>query len=440
MSGTRFYAVKALSSIFLQNTRPKKSIEASAQDMEKRDRAFLMEIVYGVLRYRDTLDWILGHFLKHPGRLTDMTMNNLRTALYQLYYMRVPEWAIVNESVEIEKTLSKDRKTGMQSLVNAVLRNVIRRKEDFRIPLKFDDPVTDISVNTSHPRWMVKRWLKRFGESEAEQLAHANNILPPLTLRVNTLRTTRDQLLSMIIEKGISAGPSVFSPDGILIKENINYEDLSFAQGFFVVQDEASQMVTYLLGPKPGERILDACAAPGGKTTHIAQLTGDTGELIAVDRDAGRLLKLQENVKNLGIKSIKIINADITGLSGVGPFDRILLDAPCSATGVIRRNPDVKYRHMPADLSVFREKQLTMLRTVAGFLKDGGVLVYSVCSIEPEEGEEVINDFLKTGKDFSIIDAEVVFLKKFMKDGLFRTFPHRYNMDGFFGVALCRKN
>jgi 16S rRNA (cytosine967-C5)-methyltransferase len=440
MSGTRLHAVKALSAVLLQNERPKKLIEAAARDMEKRDRAFLMEIVYGVLRYRDTLDWILGQFLKHPARLTDMTINNLRIAVYQLYHMRVPEWAVVNESVEIEKTLSKDKKTGMQSLVNAVLRNVIRRKEDFRMPLKFDDPVTDIAVNTSHPPWMVKRWLKRYGENEAAQLAYANNILPPLTIRVNSLRTTRDQLLSMIIEKGIPAEPSFFSPDGVLIKENVNYDDLSFAQGLFVVQDEASQMVPHLLGPKPGERILDACAAPGGKTTHIAQLTGDTGELISVDRDAGRLLKLEENVKNLGIKSVKIINADINVLTGYGPFDRILLDAPCSATGVIRRNPDVKYRHMPADLQVFREKQLAMLRTVAGLLKDGGVLVYSVCSIEPEEGEEVINDFLKTGRDFRIIDAEVVFLKEFMKDGFFRTFPHRYNMDGFFGVALCRTN
>ena len=440
MSVTRLYAVKALSSIFLQNARPKKSIEASAPGIDKRDRAFLMEIVYGVLRYRDTLDWILGHFLKHPARLTDMTMNNLRIALYQLYFMRVPEWAVVNESVEIEKTFFKDRKTDMQSLVNAVLRNVIRQKERFGIPLKFDDPVTDISVNTSHPRWMVERWIKRFGESEAKQLAKANNIRPPLTIRANTLKTTRDQLVSRIREKGITAEPALFSPDGILIKENMNYDDLSFAQGLFVVQDEASQMIPYLLGPKPGERILDACAAPGGKTTHMAQMTGDTGEIIAVDKDADRLKKLEENVKSLGMKSIKIINADISGLSGVGPFDRILLDAPCSATGVIRRNPDVKYRHRAADLSAFSKKQAAMLRTVAGLLKNGGVLVYSVCSVEPEESEQVLNDFLKTSRDFRIIDAEALFLKEFVKDGLFRTFPHRYNMDGFFGVALCKKN
>ncbi|MBI5102186.1 MAG: 16S rRNA (cytosine(967)-C(5))-methyltransferase RsmB [Nitrospirae bacterium] len=440
MPGTRFYAVKALSSIFLENARPKESIESYGTFLDRRDRAFMMEIVYGVLRHRDTLDWILERFLKNPRKLPDMTRNNLRTAVYQLLFMRVPHWAVVNESVEMEKEYTGDAKPGVPAVVNAVLRNLIRQQETFKLPLKFDDPVTDIAVNTSHPAWMAKRWIKRFGEAQTRELAAANNQKPPLTLRANTLRTTRGLLIGTLTEKGISADPSAYAPEGILVRDNVTHNDLSFAGGLFIVQDEASQLVTHLLNPLPGQRILDACAAPGGKTTHIAQLIGDNGEIIAVERDAGRLERLRENVNRLGMKSVGIIRADVTELRGHGTFDRVLLDAPCSATGVIRRNPDVKYRHRGQDLAEFGQAQLQLLRAVSVLVKKGGTIVYSVCSIEPEEGEEVIKGFLKTNGDFGIIDAGPSVPGIFVKDGLFMTFPHRYNMDGFFGAVLCRKD
>jgi 16S rRNA (cytosine967-C5)-methyltransferase len=440
MNNVRLLAIESLLDIFLRNTRPKQSIESRSSFLERRDRAFLMEIVYGVLRYRDTLDWVLGHFLKNPSKLGAFTLNNLRGAAYQVLFMRVPDWAVVNESVEIEKMSAGGELRGKASLVNAVIRNVVRQKERFQLPLQFGDALTGIAVNTSHPKWLVKRWIARFGEKEAALLAGANNAMPPMTIRVNTLRISREELLSLLAKHGVSAAPTLFSPDGIVLRDVRSYQDLSFARGLFLVQDEASQLVTYLLAPEPGERVLDACAAPGGKTTHIAQLMNDKGEIIAAEKDPVRIRRLRENVETLGIRSVRIINADVMDLMNSGVFDRILLDAPCSATGVIRRNPDVKYRHTPRDLAGFRAKQVELLGAVSRLLAEKGRLVYAVCSTEPEEGEEAVGEFLKSSEHFRIIEADVSQKGNFLERGFFRTYPHRHDMDGFFGVSLCKKD
>lgn len=442
-TSTRLQATEVLVRIFSGDTRPKPAIEAIAAALDRRDRAFLMEIVYGVLRYRDALDWILGHFLKKQSSLETMTINNLRTALYQLYFMRVPERAVVNEAVEVEKSFGQKDRNGQPSLVNAVLRNIVRQKDRFLMPFigeHQDSPAADIALNTSHPRWLIRHWLKRFGEEETRLLAEANNKRPPFTLRTNTLRITRNALIDRLRQEGISATPTRYAPEGITLDEQVSYEDLSGAIGLFAVQDEASQLITYLLDPLPGERVLDACAAPGGKTTHIAQMMRDEGEIIAVERDLTRMARLLENISTLGLKSISPMNADACELEDAGTFDRILLDAPCSATGVIRRNPDVKYRYKAADMLQFKEKQLHLLKTVSRLLKKEGRLVYAVCSTEPEEGEQVIEEFLKTDSEFRIIDADTPLLSEFLSGGRMRTFPHRHNMDGFFGAALCRRD
>jgi 16S rRNA (cytosine967-C5)-methyltransferase len=305
--------------------------------------------------------------------------------------------------------------------------------------LLLDDPIQDISVNTSHPAWMVKRWIERYGIDETRALAEANNSMPPLVLRANTLRISRDKLLMMLAEEKISAEPTPFSPDGVIVDRAFSYQDLAAIHGLFAVQDEASQMIGFLLAPQRGERVLDACAAPGGKTTHLAQIMQDEGEIIAVDKDPYRLKQLEENIQSLGIRSVKVMQADISELQGLGTFDRVLLDAPCSSTGVIRRNPDVKYRHSRQGIAAFGKKQGELLHAVAPLLRKGGRLVYSVCSIEPEEGETVIQDFLKTSGEFRIIEADRKFIATFMKNGFFRTFPHRHAMDGFFGALLCKK-
>lgn len=433
MTKTRIAAVSCLIDILHHGGRPKKSLDEFSQTLDRRDRAFLMEIVYGVMRNLYSLDAIIGRFIRRTKTLSDETINNLRIALYQILFMRVPSYAVVNESVEMEKS------GGKPSLVNAVLRNLIRGKDKPALPLIYDDIVKDISINTSHQQWMVERWLTRFGRDEARLLAGANNSMPPLVLRANTLRISRKELLRAFAEKNILAEPAHFSPDGIVIGGDTSYQDLSCFFGLFAVQDEASQLISYLLAPKKGERVLDACAAPGGKTTHIAQIMEDEGQIIAVEKDPKRILKLEESMSALGVRSAESIRADISELKGIGTFDMILLDAPCSSTGVIRRNPDVKYRHALKDIYEFGKKQAELLKAVSPLLRREGRLVYSVCSIEPEEGEQVIRDFLKTTDEFRIIEPDQEFMKPFTNNGFFRTFPHTNSMDGFFGVILCRK-
>ncbi len=433
MTKTRSLAVSSLIDILNHGARPKKSLEQVSQTLDRRDKAFLMEIVYGVMRNLFALDAIISSFIRNTKSLSDETVNNLRMAVYQILFMRVPGYAVVNESVEMEKP------GGKPSLVNAVLRNLIRGKEKIALPLAYEDVVKDISINTSHQEWMVRRWIASLGRDEARLLAEANNHMPPLVLRTNTLRISRDELLRNLKQENIAAEASRFSPVGIVIGGETSYQDLSSFFGLFAVQDEASQLVSYLLDPKRGERILDACAAPGGKTTHIAQIMDDMGEIIAVEKDPQRILKLDENIRALTVQSAETIRADISELTGIGTFDRILLDAPCSSTGVIRRNPDVKYRHSLKDIVAFGKKQTELLKTVSSLLRRDGRLVYSVCSIEPEEGEQVIRDFLKTTDEFRIIEADQEFMKPFVNNGYFRTFPHKESMDGFFGVILCRK-
>ena len=393
MSNARLLAIKSLLEIFKRGRRPKKSLEDIASSLDRRDRSFNMEIVYGVLRYRDTIDWILDHFLENPSKLAEFTLNNLRIAVYQIFFMRVPDWAVVNESVEIEKNKSlRDAPKRQGPLVNAVLRNILRQKENFVLPIKLENPVEDIAINTSHPKWLIERWIERFGKNDALLIAKANNEIQPFSIRANTLRISREELLENLSDNGVAGGPTPFSPDGIILKEMHTYGDLNFVHGLFAVQDEASQLITYVLDPKPGERVLDACAAPGGKTSHIAQCMQGKGEIIAVEKDPKRIVSLEDNLKTLGIGSVKVINADMNSLkdTDMGKFDKILVDAPCSSIGVIRKNPDIKYKYSAADLANNRTRQAELLKTASGFLAETGKLIYSVCSTEPEEGEQVV--------------------------------------------------
>lgn len=445
MPTTRERAVIALGKIFAGAVKPKDILDELSHDLDKRERAFLMELVYGVLRHRDYLDWQLKGFLRKPSALSPDTLNNLRVAVYQLQYLRVPEWAAVNEAVEGEKG-----HRGNPPLVNGVLRNFLRQRDNIALPPE-KDPVAYISITTSHPRWLVKRWIQRFGYDEAFRFARKNNEVPPLTIRIDGTGA-RAQALHRLAEKGVHARPTDHSPAGIIIEEANAVGVLSEAADFpYVVQDEAAQLVTYLLAPLPQERVLDACAAPGGKTTHIARLMGDSGEVLAVEADAERIGQIEENVARLGLHSVRIIREDAKNLEYTEycrsaahrcVFDRILLDAPCSALGVIRRNPDVRYRHSRKELLRFKEHQGALLRAVARLLKPEGVMVYSVCSTEPEEGEEVIKEFLQEHQDFSIIKGEFDFLEPFAVADVgllfYRTFPHRHDMDGFFAARLKR--
>lgn len=440
MKPVRKLAVEALVGILRGPGKPKDVLELLSDGLETRDRAFLMEIVYGVLRQKDTLDMVLSWLMKKPTGVPVATLNNLRAGIYQIFFMRVPEWAVVNESVELEAR--------HRGLVNGVLRNAIRERESFekRLDTLRDGvasgdasrAVEAIASLSSHPAWMVRRWVDRLGVAEAHALAEWNNKIPSLALRVNTLRASRDDVLRMLEGKGIACKRSEYSPVGLRLEGVVPFKSLGLG-GLAVVQDEAAQLVSLMLDPRPGQRVLDACAAPGGKTTHMAAMMQDRGEIVALDLDGSRLERLMENVDTLDIGSVRVVQADLMDYRDEAGFDRVLIDAPCSALGVIRRNPDIKYRRKSGDLARYGSTQYSLLSSAAGLLRPGGRMVYAVCSTEPEEGEAVVERFLKSFADFDIISDVPAVPSSFLDGGYMRTWPHRDAIDGFFAVLMKRK-
>ncbi|GBD99846.1 ribosomal RNA small subunit methyltransferase B [bacterium BMS3Abin07] len=441
MDKNRLNALNIIYSIFNGGLKTKEAMsKVISDDMKYQDRSFIMELVYGCVRNKIYLEWILRHYLRDFSHTDKHTLYNLMMALYQITHMRIPEWAAVNEAVEIEK----ERK-GVPSLVNGVLRRYLKNANGLKLPGLSEDPVKHIAINTSHPEWLIKKWARRFSMDEVIALAEANNKIPPLTLRVNTLKCSLPEVTDILKKRGIQFELSAYSPDGINLTNTPLYP-VSDLIGNVFLQDEASQLISYLLDPLPNQVILDACAAPGGKATHIAQISGNKSSIEAIEINSKRLKDLEDNIRNLGTVAVKPVLGDILLFKPGHKFDRILLDAPCSALGVIRRNPDVKYRHNRTSIKKLAKRQLAMLRHVSGLLKKNGVLVYSVCSTEPEETVEIVKEFLNINGDFYIINNSE-FMERFKLSisrlindaGHFFTYPHIHNMDGFFAVRLSRR-
>ncbi|MBK5274537.1 MAG: 16S rRNA (cytosine(967)-C(5))-methyltransferase RsmB [Desulfuromonadales bacterium] len=407
------------------------------------DRGLFAELVFGVLRRQGTLDHILTGLVTQPlVRLEPQVLILLRLGLYQLVYLdRIPESAAVNESVK----LAKETLPRASGLVNAVLRNYLRHKDTVVFPDPVAAPAASIAARHSHPAWLVKLWFSQLGEAETELLAEASSRQPSLTLRANTLLTTRDALLQTFTANGIAAVPCRFSPHGIQVEGRHHIPGLpGFREGQFVVQDEASQLAGILLDPQSGERVLDACAAPGGKATHLAQLMGNRGELLAMDVSQTKLPLIQETAQRLGITIISTRAADLlrTGAFPADAFDRILLDAPCSGLGVIRRNPEAKWRVTPEDITRLAATQKIMLNNTMRMLKPGGKLLYSTCSTSSEENEGVVADFISRRPDCVLENLNEIFpdyQELFTEEGMFRAWPHRHNMDGFFAARILKK-
>jgi 16S rRNA (cytosine967-C5)-methyltransferase len=371
--------------------------------LDSRDRALALELVYGVLRRQNTLDWRLDQVAtKSMAKLPARVCMALRLGAYQVLHLdRIPPSAAVNESVALVKTGGTAHWPGF---VNAVLRALTRTPAP-PWPDRGTDPVRALSVRHACPAWLVERWIARVGVQDAETLCRTTTAIPPLTIRVNTLRTTRDALASQLAELGCVVNQTRISPVGLVLEKFGSVADLPlFRDGTFYVEDEAAQLVAPLLDPQPGESVLDACAAPGGKTTHLAALMRNRGELFAVDNRAARLRLLEDNCRRLGIGIVRTIRADAA--SSLPPvlrgrsFDRVLLDAPCSGLGVLRRHPEGKWRKEAETLKQHQTLQRRLLEQSANRLRPGGVLVYSTCSTEPEENEQVIDQFCSAHKEF----------------------------------------
>ncbi|NIS63406.1 MAG: 16S rRNA (cytosine(967)-C(5))-methyltransferase RsmB, partial [Proteobacteria bacterium] len=360
------------------------------QGLKQVDYAFITEVVFGTLRWRGRIDWVIGRISRvRPERLERLILNVLRLGLYQMFFMdRVPISAAVNESVEMARASGREEAAGF---VNAVLRRISDQRFDLEGPDAKDPP--SISIRHSHPLWLVKRWAQELGIDVTIELCKANNRIPPLSLRTNTMRTSRAKLLAEISREVPQAMPSHFSPEGILVDPPVPLSRIPrFREGWFQVQDESSQLVGHIVDPKPGERILDACAAPGGKTTHLAQLMGNRGRIYAADISTRRLSLLKENCHRLGVNIVTALRNDLTKPLVLGSkrgFDRILVDPPCSGLGTLWRNPDIKWKRKEGEISKFSGMQRAILHYVAPSVKKGGHLVYGTCTLMREENEEV---------------------------------------------------
>ncbi|MBT4363063.1 MAG: 16S rRNA (cytosine(967)-C(5))-methyltransferase RsmB [Desulfobacterales bacterium] len=415
--------------------------------LSKKDRALFNALVYGVLRWRGRIDWVIVHFSKTPiNKIDPEVLNILRLGIFQIIYLdRIPDSAAVDTSVEISKTFAPKWVVGF---VNGLLRSASRKYKEIPSPDFGKEPVWSLTVTKSFPGWLIKRWVARFGPEETSHLCDAINTIPPITIRTNSLKTGRDELTELLKSDADSVYSTEVSPDGLKIySSNVPVPEIKgFRDGFFQVQDEAAQIVTMILNPKPGEKVLDACAGLGVKTGHIAQNMKNHGEIIAMDVSEEKLLLLESEMNRLGILNVKTCVHDISTLpidkNINGLFDRILVDAPCSGLGVLRRNPDAKWSIQKKDLNRYNERQVLFLTNLSKVLKPHGALVYSVCSMEFEENEKVIHTFLNNHPEFAIekkpggIPDGLGSL--FSEDGFIKTYPHKNDMDGFFAVRLKR--
>jgi len=404
---------------------------------DERDRALAGEIATGALRWQGASDHVVEAFAGRPiTKLDREVLAILRISIFQLLHLdRVPASAVVDDAVELARRAGKKSASGF---VNALLRRVSRERKTLPLPAA---PAIDVlSITLSHPRWLAERWLQRHGEEAALAWTRFNNEPAPLTLRANTLKTTRDDLIASLAEVGVTAQPAKYAADALIVTAGNPLLTPLAHTGVFVVQDEASQLVGDFVSASPGERIFDACASPGGKTTQMAAAMTGAGSIVAADVRDRRMALLRRTVKESGATNVHLVQANAR-VAALGPstFDAVLLDAPCSGLGTIRRDPDIRWRRGEQDLPALAEAQSRMLAALAELVRPGGRLIYATCSSEPEENEAVVADFLDARPDFvrrvparfeagGVLDA----------DGSLRTLPYRHGLEAFYAACLVR--
>ena len=414
--------------------------EIAARPLSARDAALATEVVYGTLRWQRYLDWILAPHSRRPLASLDTRVHVLlrMTAYQHVFLERVPPFAAVSDAVSLAKGRGKP---GAPEFVNAVLRSFGRRGAREREPQPPADPIEAVAVRLSFPTWLAARWIERYGLEEATALMRAMNERPPMTVRANTLRLTRDQLGARLEgEERLKGTPTRYAPEGLVVEHGgapVSWR--AFTDGALTVQDEASMLVARLLDVRPEETVVDACAAPGTKTTHLAQLMDNRGRVVAFDPQPARLTRVTEAAQRLGITIVETRGGTAESLSGelTSCCDGVLVDAPCSNLGVLRRNPDVKWRRAGEDLAANAARQREILSAAATMVKPGGRLVYATCSTEPEENEAVAAAFRDGHHDF-VIDPPPAFPLPLDGDGVLRCRPHRHGTDGFTAVRFRR--
>jgi 16S rRNA (cytosine967-C5)-methyltransferase len=417
----------------------------SAGVLEPREAALCTELTYGTLRWQLELDRaIAAHSARPPAELDAPLRAALRIAAFELlHHPRVPARAAVDQGVELVRELGLARAAGY---ANAVLRRLSETRAPPPAPSKEADPIGHIAATTAHPRWLIERWARWLGAGEAEKLAAANQRQAAAVVRAARRRATREQVQEALRKSGIESEPGRYSPDALVLAPGAPpaLDIDGHEQGLFQAQDEAAQLVSLYAAPPAGASVLDACAAPGGKACHLAEL--GAGSVLAVDLHARKARNIEEAASRLGLAEVRALAGDATlPLPGEGPFDLALVDAPCSGLGTLRRHPEVKLRRTPEDVDRVAALQARLLAQVSRSVKPGGLLVYAVCTLTPEESDEQVERFLAANPDFHperpppgwalpAADADCL-----DEQGRLRIFPHRTGTDGFFAVRLRKE-
>lgn len=413
---------------------------------DDRDRSLAAEIVTGTLRWQRSVDHLIEHFSRRRiAKLDAEVVAILRLSLYQLLHLdRVPASAVVDDAVDLTRAARKPSASGF---VNAVLRAMLRQRHKLPLPMRPQDltdrnaAVAYLGITHSHPDWLVERWLDRYGFEATERWVRFNNEMPPLAVRVNRLRATRDEAIATLGRDDIDAEPTRYAPDGLVITRGNPLRRPP--DGLVFVQDEASQLVPAVVAATAGECILDLCASPGGKTLAMAADMNDVGRIIASDVRPKRLTLLQDTINLANSKCVSIVRVPNTGsLPFAAIFDAVLVDAPCSGLGTVRRDPDIRWRRREEDLPALARDQVTLLQRAADVVRAGGRLVYATCSSEPEENEQVIGDFIRRRSDYRIVDlhtcGKTVITRFIDAHGFFRTTPAAHGLEAFFAALLTR--
>ncbi|MDY6268482.1 MAG: 16S rRNA (cytosine(967)-C(5))-methyltransferase RsmB [Selenomonadaceae bacterium] len=405
------------------------------------DRRFLTELAYGAVKASGTLDWMIRRYVSRPVRkIAPMIRNILRLGFYQIFYMdKVPNSAACNECVELAK---KYGHPGTVKFVNAVLRSAVRQPEKCAFPHGKGHATEELALSSFHPQWLVKRWVKALGYDAAAAICAFDNTDAVLSLRTNTLKTTREALLERLRAEGATVEPSAWAPEGILCHAHGALDAMaSLQEGLWQVQDESSMQVAHVVAPEPGEFVIDCCSAPGGKTTHLAALMKNEGRIVAGDIYEHKLARIEENAKRLGIQIIdtELLDARDVGHRFHAQADRVLVDAPCSGLGVLRRKPDARWRKREEEIAKLPQLQIDILTSAAEAVRPGGILVYSTCTIERMENEDVVEAFLDTHPEFALeMTGEYLPTKK-REENMVQLYPHVDGTDGFF-IARMKRN
>jgi len=414
---------------------------------EGRDRSLAAAIVHGTLRWQRASDHLVEHFARRSLSTLDVdVLVILRLSLFQILHLdRVPAAAVVDDAVSLARSAGK---TSAAGFVNAVLRSTLRQRRALPLPPRprdasdRDAALRYLGITCSHPDWLVARWLDRFGFDDAEAWVRFNNDPAPLTLSVNRLRATRDEVRAALAADGIQTQDTRVAPYGLRVLSGNPLTQP--ADGRFLVQDEASQLVPLALDPRPGDRSLDLCAAPGGKTLLLAGDMQDTGVLVACDVRARRVALLRETVRLTALRHTHVVQVATAGPLPFreATFRRVLIDAPCSGLGTLRRDPDIKWRRSEHELAGLAERQLALLLRAAQTVQPGGRIVYATCSSEPEENEMVVDRFLASQPAFRLVDLRGdgrTALAPVLDDrGMLRTLPFVHGLEAFFAAALER--